>query len=184
MTSSDAKKFLSTAQINSVVKTTFKQATKNKAKAALCGGFAMQLYGSDRMTKDIDFLADAPLSWKAHGALRFGGLKYDLRGVPVDWILREDEQAFLYQAALNDRTKSQEGFWVVRPEWMAIIKLLARRSKDEADLLFLLRTPGLVNRTTVKKHIKALFGAASFAVQDDMNIHYLEADLMRARDNE
>lgn len=184
MTSSDAKKFLSTAQITKVVNATFKQATKDKAKAALCGGFAMQLYGSDRMTKDIDFLADAPLSWETKGTLSFGGLKYDLKGIPVDWILREDEQAFLYQAALDERTKSPEGFWVVRPEWMAILKLLARRSKDELDLLFLLRTPGLVDRAKIKKHIKALFGTASFAVQDDMNMHYLEADLMRARDNE
>lgn len=182
--SSSSKKFLSSAEITKVVTSAFKQAAKDKAKAALCGGFAMQLYGSDRMTKDIDFLADAPLSWKTHGTLSFGGLKYDLKGVPVDWILRDDEQSFLYQAALEDRTKSPEGFWVLRPEWLAIIKLLARRGKDGLDLLFLLRTPGLVDRSKVKKHIKALFGPAAFAVQDDMNMHYLEADLMRARDNE
>lgn len=163
------------------VKALVKLADKNKIRVALCGGFAMHLYGSDRMTVDIDFLADAELPMPSEGPLSFGGVKYSRGKTPVDWIIRQDDQTFVYQKALAERIK-KDGYPVLSPEWLAIIKLLAGRTKDQFDLLFLLRQPGLVNRAKVKLIVKVLFGVAAFAIQDNMEAHYLEADLMSARD--
>lgn len=158
-------------------------AEKQHVKVALCGGVVMQLFGSDRQTSDVDFVADFPLdsSTDVVGTLSFGGVKYLHRGVNVDWIVRRDEQDFIYQAALADRDKC-DGFWTIDPEWMTIIKLLARRTKDEFDLLYLLRTPNLVDRGIVVTRLRSVFGRTAFAVVDEMENRFLEADLMRARD--
>lgn len=173
--------FLSSAEMEKTVKALVKLAGESKVTVALCGGFAMQLYGSDRMTVDIDFIADAELPMQSEGPLSFGGIKYSNEGTPVDWIIRGDDQAFVYQQALDNRVK-KSGYPVLSPEWLAVIKLLAGRSKDQSDLLFLLRQPKLVDRVKVKRIIKSLFGRGAFATQDVMEAAYLEADLMNAID--
>lgn len=177
------KRFLSSQEMDNAARALFEAASEEKVTAALCGGMAMQLYGSDRMTVDIDFIADdILLKIPSEGKLSFGGEKYRVAGVIADWITREDEERFVYDAALGDRIKFDTGLWVIKPEWLALIKYLTRRSKDELDLMFLLRTPGLVNRTTLKKYVKDLFGRAAFATLTDLENLFLEADLMRARD--
>src|SRR4028118_95236 len=72
-------------------------AEENNIDWALVGGVAMSLYGSDRLTKDIDIIASellpVPKSQIA-GQLRQGGERYhtptDKKTVAVDWIIRND----------------------------------------------------------------------------------------------
>src|SRR5436190_19081155 len=78
---------------------------------ALVGGVAMSLYGSDRLTKDIDIIASALLPVppsQIAGQLRQGGERYntptDKRSVAVDWIIRKDEFKGLFQQALDEAT--------------------------------------------------------------------------------
>ena len=73
-------------------------AEKHGIDWALIGGVAMSLYGSDRLTKDIDIIASdllpVPKSQIA-GQLRQGGERYNTptekKTVAVDWIVRRDE---------------------------------------------------------------------------------------------
>ena len=174
--------FLSSAQMRVLVRRYFAKAAKHKVKAALCGGLAMHLYGSDRLTKDIDFMADGILADVPDHLLSFGGASYDAAGTPVDWIVRDDQQAHVYQAALDDRVKGPEGFWIIRPEWLALIKFLARRDKDELDLRFLLKKPGLVDRAKLLKHVKEQYGRGAYVVEDDLRSWFDEADWAAKRD--
>ena len=47
---------------------------------ALAGGLAMILYGSDRLTKDVDIVAERilPKKFKVDGVLRQGGQRYSI----------------------------------------------------------------------------------------------------------
>lgn len=135
------------------------------------------------MTSDVDFLGKKRLPIASTGMLSFGGYKYEVNGVQVDWIVREDDQAFVYEAALEDRAElGKSGLMIVRPEWLALIKMLARRPKDMSDLLTLLRAPGLVNRGMLEKHIRRVFGKYSFNPLNEMSDMCLEADMMKAQD--
>lgn len=152
---------------------------------ALCGGIAVNLYGFTRATKDVDFLADELLDLEAERELSFGGesYSYDLgrRVVPVDWIVRNDEQQAVYQSALEDAV-SLGSLRVITPEWLVIIKQLVGRGKDELDLLWLLRRDGLVDRDLVEEHIREIFGKNAYWALQDLEAVYLEADLMKAKD--
>lgn len=61
---------------------------------ALVGGVAMYLYGSPRLTKDVDIIASKIVSLKANAPLTFGGNNYTIEvgkyKVAVDWIVRND----------------------------------------------------------------------------------------------
>jgi hypothetical protein len=67
---------------------------------ALIGGIAMHLYGSPRLTKDVDVIASAILPLTAEKRLAFGGERYHVklgtRVVPVDWIVRDDTARKFY----------------------------------------------------------------------------------------
>jgi hypothetical protein len=154
---------------------------------ALCGGLAMQIYGFTRATKDVDFVASELLTLPPKRRLNFGGEAYSVkvgrREIEVDWIVRDDDQQEVYETALQNAVMIEpEGLPILTPEWMVIIKNFAARGKDYLDLLWLLRQPELVNRSLVEKHVKKLFGRFAFAVLSDLQSLYLEADLMRARD--
>ena len=107
---------------------------------ALCGGLAMQMYGSDRVTTDVDMLSDelpsgdwAPLSFG-------GGAAEASNGVPVDVIVRNDEYAPLYEAALWAAVLIDD-IPVVPMEYLAVMKLVAHRAKDMHDLRWLVTRP-------------------------------------------
>lgn len=85
-----------------------KLAAENGIDWALVGGLAMNLYGSDRLTKDIDIIADKllPMSEKQIvGRLKQGGERYntetDEKVVTVDWIIRNDEFKPLFQQTIG-----------------------------------------------------------------------------------
>ncbi len=63
---------------------------------------------------------------------------------------------------------------------MVILKNFAGRGKDHLDLFQLLRQDDLVDRKLVERPVKKLFGR--FAVLGVLQSIYLEADLLRARD--
>jgi hypothetical protein len=162
-----------------------------KVKWALAGGLAMHLYGFTRATKDVDMIAAEPLLLEAKRKLTFGGECYQVkvgrRVVEVDWIVRADDKQEVYEAALKELGIIQvgkENWPIIIPEWLVILKHLAGRGKDELDLLWLLREPGLVDRKKVERLAKKLFGRFAYLLLQDLQSVYLQADLMRARDEQ
>nr|MBP6824357.1 hypothetical protein [Acidobacteriota bacterium] len=65
-------------------------AAQEEIEWAIAGGIAMHLYGSPRMTKDVDIIASRDLSLTAEHRLSFGGSSYTLQvgkyQVQIDWI--------------------------------------------------------------------------------------------------
>ena len=124
---------------------------------ALVGGIAMYLYGSPRLTKDVDVIAAKSLSLDADAPLNIGGESYTVTvgkyKVTVDWIVRRDGYAKYYNAALAEAILMPNGFRLVSPEWLVILKMFAGRQKDFDDVVFLLGQDELVNRPLVKQNI-------------------------------
>ncbi len=91
----------------------------------------------------------------------------------MDFITRTDEYPGLYQEAL-DKAVPQGEILIIKPEYIAAMKMATRRRKDEADLLFMLRQPGLVDRGVVldivRRHVGGRFGV------DEMRSLMAEAD--------
>lgn len=108
---------------------------------ALVGGAALQLYGSDRLTRDVDIIATRiPSGLTPHGGLAFGGAQTTTpSGIPVDVIVRDDDATALYNAALKV-AQHVPGVQipVVPLEYLVAMKLNAGRPKDDLDLMFIL----------------------------------------------
>ena len=111
------------------------------ADAVLVGGFALSLYGSPRLTGDLDTAVMAiPPEFENARRLSFGGVRTTVDGVPVDFILRDDDAGLLYDEAIS-RARHIEGvaLRVARPEHLLAMKMYAGRKKDEADIEWMLR---------------------------------------------
>lgn len=136
---------------------------------AVAGGLAMFLYGFERATKDVDFVAARGLSLEIKNQLSFGGARYSVtvggREIPVDWIVRRDKYRDFYQAALKDAAILPNNLRVLTPEWLIILKYIAGRAKDELDILFLLQQKKLVDRRKLKRN---LLNAADAMLADIM----------------
>lgn len=129
---------------------------------ALVGGLAMHLYGSDRLTKDVDIIADNLLQiTKILGHLKQGGVRYEIETsnhkVSVDWIIRRDEAKKYYDQALKDAVPL-EGIPIISPEWLVILKYIAGRFKDQEDAVFLLSRKNFVNRNKIRDLIIQISG--------------------------
>ena len=128
---------------------------------------AVILYGSDRLTKDVDIVASGLLPLENQGLLKQGGARYDIQTarltVAVDWITRNDEARRFYQAALKDAVRIK-GVPVLTPEWLVILKYIAGRFKDQEDAVFLLSRPNLVNRLKLKEMVTEIGGNETWAV--------------------
>jgi hypothetical protein len=164
-------------------------AKANGIDFVIAGGLAVQLYGFTRATTDSDVLATGLLPIESFRQLSFGGESYHVKlsngkTVIVDWIVRDDEKADVYQASILQPEKLSEKLKIVSPEWLVIIKQLAGRGKDELDLLWLLRKEGLVNREKVKDLVKQVFGRFAFVLIDDLEANFLYADVMKAKDEQ
>ncbi len=131
-------------------------AEKNNIDWALAGGLAMILYGSDRMTKDIDIIAEKLLPLEKVGDLVQGGERYLIKTgkneVAVDWIIRKDVFKQLFAEALKESVRIND-VPVLTPEWLVILKFIVGRFKDQEDAVFLLSREDLVDRNLVKEHI-------------------------------
>ena len=135
---------------------------------ALVGGIAMHLYGSPRLTNDVDVIASAILPLEAERLLGFGGERYRVklgkRLVPVDWIVRNDTAKKFYESALAEAYKLPSGLPIVTPEWMIILKYIAGRSRDQQDAVYLLKQKGLVDRRLIRRKIIATAGREFWAL--------------------
>lgn len=137
-------------------------AAQEEIEWALAGGLAMHLYGSQRLTKDVDIIASKDLSLTPKYTLSFGGSSYTLQvgkyEVPIDWIVRSDGYEKFYRAALNQAIKLRNGLRLITPEWLVILKYNAGRQKDLDDIVFLLKEQKLVDRPTVKRKVAETAG--------------------------
>ncbi|MGH9841596.1 MAG: hypothetical protein ACREEM_22825 [Blastocatellia bacterium] len=153
---------------------------------ALAGGIAMHLYGFTRATTDVDLIASDVLDLESVRDLSFGGETYPVdigrRTIEVDWIVRDDDSTDFYEAALAAAKPSDAGLPIITPEWLVILKKLADRGKDHLDLLWLLRREGLVDREKVAELAREHFGRFAFILLNDLEAIYLEADIMRSKD--
>ncbi|MBK7709186.1 MAG: hypothetical protein IPJ30_26380 [Acidobacteria bacterium] len=138
------------------IETLGKLADDNKIDWALAGGLAVILYGSDRLTKDVDIIASNKLPLQSEGVLVQGGERYSVKTekkvVAVDWITRNDEAKRFYQQALKDAVTIQQTP-ILTPEWLVILKYIVGRFKDQEDGVFLLSKKGLVDRRKIKEMI-------------------------------
>lgn len=155
------------------------EAREQNIRAAVAGGYAMRFYGSSRLTADVDFIAEQKLreeapGWEYEKALSFGGQSYVVDGLPVDWIVRDDEYGPLYSEALHYADSTDDGYLIVTPEYLAAMKFATRRRKDELDVLFLLQVPDLVDRKVLEVIVYRLVGGR-FAV-DELWSLFREAD--------
>jgi hypothetical protein len=132
-------------------------AEKENVEWALVGGIAMHLYGSPRLTKDVDVISGKRLSIEASNPLGFGGESYQVKVgkkiIHVDWIVREDNYRQYYAAALSDAASLNNGLKIITPEWLAILKYIAGRSKDLDDIVFLLKRKSFIKREKIKENI-------------------------------
>ena len=142
-----------------------KMADENDIDWAVCGGIAMAIYGSQRLTKDVDIIASKRLPLEKEriiGQLKQGGehfiVETESRKVPIDWILRNDDFKAFYREALKDAVMIDE-IPILTPEWLVILKFIAGRFKDQEDAIYLLREKGLVNRHKIGELIIKVFGA-------------------------
>ncbi len=134
-----------------------KIAERENVEWALAGGIAMHLYGSPRLTKDVDVIALKRLSVEAVRPIGFGGECYEVtvgkKRIHIDWIVREDNYRQYYVQALKDAATLKNGLKVITPEWLIILKYIAGRDKDLDDITFLLKKNGYVKRQKIKENI-------------------------------
>jgi hypothetical protein len=165
----------------------FEQAKREGIECALAGGIAMHIYGYLRATHDVNLFASKILDLPYTEKLTFGGVSLSIpvgqRNVIVGVIVRDDFFRVFYEAALHDAYLTSDGWRVIAPEWMVIIKFLAGRSKDILDLLWMLREPGLVNRDRVTQLLEQVMGkAGGQAALRGLEHYYVEAEVMRSGD--
>lgn len=138
-------KFVGPEEIRAALTDVAAEVKRDKLRAVLVGGCALQLYGSTRLTVDVDLAADRypdPLgALPAQGVLTFGGIKTITKsGVPVDFIVRDDQYAPLYEAAIDAaRRITGVPVPVATLPYLGAMKLASGRLKDIQDLEFILR---------------------------------------------
>lgn len=137
-------------------------AEKERVEWALAGGLAMHLYGSERLTKDVDVISGAFLSIEGRHRLTFGGISYEVKigtkSVLVDWIVRNDDYTAYYRQALKDAVNLPNGIRIISPEWLVILKNIAGRPKDRDDAVFLLKRGKTVDRDKVEEKVLTVGG--------------------------
>lgn len=162
MTSSEsAGPYLSEAELLAAARTAI---VTLKTRSAIVGGLAMMLYGSDRLTRDVDLVTSRlPAVRGRH--FDFGGVRMCVGTVPVDVIVRTDHYAKLYRAALR-HAQIVRDLPVVTPAYLAAMKMAAARAKDAEDLKVLIRGESPSGLEEIRKVVKTTLGL--FAL-DELN---------------
>lgn len=157
------------------------------APAILVGGMAMQFYGSDRLTMDVDFAGSRlPKGLKATESLYFGGHQTTApNGVQVDFIVRDDDYAALYREVIrrgaNFFTIEELQLVVAQPEYLMAMKMAAGREKDMLDISHLLGLKsGQLDLSKTKAIVRTHLGV--YAGQELASL-VEEAEWMRSRKN-
>lgn len=162
--SSSKKRLLSSAEIVSGIAEVARLAQGNRIM--LVGGVALHQYGSDRLTSDIDIVAENKIAaFPPIKTLSFGGYtSMTPSGVPVDVILRNDEhQKCFEEALLYARKLPGVPVLVVSLEYAVVMKMIAHRPKDMADLATIFSMDMLdvqKTRNLVRRHL------GSYALND------------------
>ncbi|MSP72533.1 MAG: hypothetical protein EXR76_10200 [Myxococcales bacterium] len=123
--SSKKKRLLAPEVLEAATEEVLARAHTQGVRAALAGGFALQQWGSPRLTGDVELVVEQELEGlKEVGRLSFGGQKLETtEGVPVDANLRDDEYAALYEEALNVAPVDLETGWrIISPEYLLAMK--------------------------------------------------------------
>lgn len=149
----------------------------------LVGGVALHYYGSERLTADIDIVAQAPLPSELpeDGVLGIGGAKtHTPSGVPLNWISRWGDFAHVFNEALqHGQPLESVPIPVASPEYLVAMKMIAGRDKDDLDLIALLQS-GEVDIAKARRMVKRLLGA--YAAQDfDSRVAEAEWRALRSR---
>lgn len=149
-------------------------------RIAVAGGLAMQVWGSPRLTADLDVVANDRIGYTGD-PLVFGGVRTREGDVPLDVIVRDDEWQDLYTEALGSAVMV-DGITppVVSPEYLVAMKMVAGRAKDEADVRFLVLTDDF-NLPFAEKIVRRHLGA--YAVKELRSI-IAEATWRRSRGEE
>lgn len=148
--------------------------------AAIAGGLAMQIWGSPRLTGDLDLVADSSLGYEGD-PLTFGGVRTLEEGIKLDVIVRDDEWEELYADALTRAVEVDEvPLPVVTPEYLAAMKMVAGRPKDDADLRYLVLSEDF-DFEEAEKVVRAHLGL--YAVRE-LHAVKAEAEWRRSRGEE
>lgn len=152
-------KFLDPRTIEQTIAEIAEIASRERSDVVLVGGVAMELYGSDRMTKNVDFASRTMLiGVKIVKPLSFGGYAVlSPAGHPVDIIVRCDEYAALYDEAIDRATSADLPVKVATPEYLAALKMAEGRDKDEMDLRTLIRL-GVLDVARTRSIVKSYLG--------------------------
>lgn len=180
------KRLLSPEALEEAAAEVVELAEEQDVAVVLVGGLAMQWYGSSRLTGDIDFAAQKRLRGIPRGRpLAFGGdATKASNGVPLDLIVRRDDFRALYEAAIDDGgmvmlTADNKTIPVARPEYLAAMKMVAGRPKDEEDLRHLISYRSL-NMNVTKRLIREHLGP--YAVKE-FDLFCEEAEWIAKRGN-
>ena len=157
------------------------------SKVAACGGLALHVYGLTRAAPSIDLIGETKLKFKELRSLNNGGVAYGIavnsRVIEVNLILRTDAVKELYDLALeHSRYHATLGVYVITPEHLVLLTYLAGRGKEQADLMWLLRANGPVDRKKLKAIVTKQMGKHSYWALHDLDQLFLEADQPKARD--
>ena len=155
-----SKRFLAPETLDEAAREVAALAHDENIPVALIGGYALQLYGSPRLTGDVDVVADGLIEALPEGEpLSFGGVQTESpNGVPVDLVLRDDDYAALYEEALVRAVDLQDApMPVVRLEYLAAMKMGAGRARDGADLEWIILRSG-ADLSAVRRIVKQYLG--------------------------
>lgn len=180
-------KFIDPEQINDIIYMIQKMAFDQGFTAALVGGVAMQVYGSPRLTQDVDFAVshepDDDQSLTKIRKISFGGESYRAKnGGKVDLIARSDEYRDLYEDALANSQQTSDEINIVTPEHLAAMKLAAAREKDILDLKWLIRQPKLLDLFKTRGIVYRFMGRyAQDRFNDIADMAMMEKEMHRKR---
>ena len=115
----------------------------------LVGGLAVGAYARPRATEDVDFLV-GPEAWPTSGNIvsAIPGLPFRVGTVEVDTLLAPAEAPGIEEALA--RAVESEGIPVAPPEVVMLMKLIAGRPQDIADLHALL---DVVDHALVRQYV-------------------------------
>lgn len=184
MTGTSKRKLLGVDAIERGLKEVADIAARDNIQVLLVGGVALQYYGSMRLTVDLDVVAlvSLPTGLPNEGPLAIGGTKTHLPGgTPLDWIVPGEDYAGVFEEALlYGRRIETVPIPVASPEYLAAMKMIAGRSKDDLDLIELLQS-GEVDVQKARRMIRRLLGV--YAAQD-FGARVTEAEWRAHRDGE
>lgn len=133
-------RFLSPEQLRQGVVEIAAAAHVQGERVALIGGYALQFYGSRRLTGDLDIVSEHPLEeLREKKPLTFGGYQAVTKSkVPVDVVIRNDDYAPLYESALGFAVRARGlPIPIVRLEYILAMKYALDRPNDVADVKFI-----------------------------------------------